>query len=88
VCSPDPSMHGGVAPGNTIPAPRFLGAMDSGVLGLGLLCSSGSPSPPVCRGQVENSAEQACSWVAAADRLLREVMAMVGRDIMHPIQVS
>jgi hypothetical protein len=37
---------------------------------------------------VEDSAEQVCSQVATVDRLLQEVLAMFGRDILHPIRVS
>jgi hypothetical protein len=36
---------------------------------------------------VEGSSEQAYSLVVATDRLLQEAMTMVGRDILHPIQV-
>jgi hypothetical protein len=32
--------------------------------------------------------ERACSWGMAVDRLLQEVMAMVGWDILHPIRDS
>jgi hypothetical protein len=32
--------------------------------------------------------EDACSKVAATDKLLREAMAMDGRDTLHPIWVS
>jgi hypothetical protein len=41
---------------------------------------------PTC--QVEGSVEQECSQVVATDRLLREAMAMVGQDVLHPIWVS
>jgi hypothetical protein len=37
---------------------------------------------------MENSTEQACSRVAATDKLLREALAMVDQDILHPIRVS
>jgi hypothetical protein len=37
---------------------------------------------------VEGITEQACSRVMALDKLLQEVMAMVGQDILHPIWVS
>jgi hypothetical protein len=78
VHSSGPSMTGGTAPSDLVLAPGSIGAVDKGVTELGLPCYPGSPSPPISWGQVENSAEQACSWVAAMDRLLREVMAMVG----------
>jgi hypothetical protein len=38
--------------------------------------------------QVENSAEQACSQVEAAKRMLHETLATVSRDILHTIRVS
>jgi hypothetical protein len=83
-----PSMPGGIAPGNAVPATGFFGAVDLGVAGLELSGSPNSPSPHVSWGPVENSAEHACSWVTTTDRLLREAKAMVGRDILHPIQDS
>jgi hypothetical protein len=49
---------------------------------------TGSPSLSVNWGQVEDSVEQACSQVVAMKRLLRETLAMVSRDILHPIWVS
>jgi hypothetical protein len=37
---------------------------------------------------VKNSVKQACSHVVAVEWLLWEAMAMVGRDVLHPIWVS
>jgi hypothetical protein len=37
---------------------------------------------------VENNVEQACSWVAVADMMLQKTLAIIGRDILHPIWVS
>jgi hypothetical protein len=88
VCSFSPNMPMCTTLGDAVPAPGFSSAMDLGVTRLGLLGSSSSPSTSSDWGQVENSAKQACSWVAAADKLLREAMTMVGRDILHPIWVS
>jgi hypothetical protein len=78
VCSSGPSMPRCTSSINVIPALRFSGAVDLGVVGLGLLGSPLSPSSPVNCGQVENRAEHACSWVATMVRLLREAMAKVG----------
>jgi hypothetical protein len=70
VCSPGPSLPGSIAPSDAVPAPGSLGAVDTGVIILGLLGYHGALSPPVSWRQVENSAKQACSWIAATDRLL------------------
>jgi hypothetical protein len=42
--SPDPSMIGCTSSGDTVPAPGFSGAVDSGVVGPRLSGSPGSPS--------------------------------------------
>jgi hypothetical protein len=65
-----------------------LSVVDPRVIGLGLTGFPGTSSPPISWRHVEGSVEQACSWVAIVDRLLREAMAVVGRDILHPIRVS
>jgi hypothetical protein len=71
-----------------VPASGFSCVVDPRVAGTGSPGSLGSLPPPVNWGQVEDSAQQACSHVAAADRVLWEVLAMIGRDILHLIQVS
>jgi hypothetical protein len=68
-----PVLHGCTAPSNAVPTPGFTGALGTGVAGLRPLCSPGS--------QVKNSVEQACLRVADAERVLWEVMAMVGRGV-------
>jgi hypothetical protein len=37
---------------------------------------------------VEGNEELVCSWVATTSLLLRETLAMVGWDVLHPIWVS
>jgi hypothetical protein len=64
------SIPGCTAPGNTVPTPEFLGAVDPGVAGLGSPGFLDSSSLPVNWVQVEDNTEQACSQVAAVDRLL------------------
>jgi hypothetical protein len=65
--------------------PWFSGAMDLGVVGLGLLGSPSSSSPPIDWGQVERNTEQACSQDETTNRLLRKAMVLVGWDVLHPI---
>jgi hypothetical protein len=55
---------------------------------LGLQCYPDVPSPPTSWRRVEGSTEQACSRVAAVDRLLCEAMVVVSRDILQPVYVS
>jgi hypothetical protein len=85
-------------PGFRPPEDATLGAMAS-ALGsshtmdfraneLGL---SGYPrAPPLSASsrQVEGAVELTCSQVAAASQLLKEMLATVGRDVLHPTQVS
>jgi hypothetical protein len=85
VCSPVPSMPGSTAWGDAVPTLKPLGVADLGVTELGLPRNPDLLSPPTSRRQVGNSVEQACSRVTATDRLLREAIAMVGRDILHLI---
>jgi hypothetical protein len=85
VCSPVPSMPGSTAWGDAVPTLKSLGVADLGVTELGLLRNPDLLSPPTSRRQVGNSVEQACLRVTATDRLLREAIAMVGRDILHLI---
>jgi hypothetical protein len=40
-----------------------------------------------CR-QVAGGVELTCSWVATVGRLLKEMLDMVGRDVLQPAQVS
>jgi hypothetical protein len=84
----DSSMLGHKSPGDTVPAPGSSGAVGSGVAKLLLSGYLGSSFPPVKWGQVENNMEQACSQVEAVKRMLQEMLATVGRDILHPIRVS
>jgi hypothetical protein len=65
-----PSMPGCTIPGDVVPGLRFSGVVHPRVTGLGLPRAPGSPYSLVDWGQVENSMEQACSRVAAVDRLL------------------
>jgi hypothetical protein len=81
-------MPGGIAPGDAVSALGSLGVVDPWVAELGLSGYTDSLPPPVSWGQLENNAELACSRVPVVDRLQWEVMAMVGRDILHPIWVS
>jgi hypothetical protein len=62
--------------------------MDSGVAEMGLPGYPGAPSPPVSWRQVEGSAEQSRLRVATTDRLLREAMAMIVCNVLHPVWVS
>jgi hypothetical protein len=88
VCNPSPSLPRGIALGEAVQAPESLATVDPGITVLGLSGFPGTPSPPVSWMQVEGSAEQACSGVAAIDKVLWEVMVMVGLDILQPIWVS
>jgi hypothetical protein len=85
VCGLSPSLPGSIALGDMVPAPKSLSAVDLGVMELWLPGYPSAPSPPISWRQVENITEQACSQVAAADRLLRKAMAMVGHDFLDPI---
>jgi hypothetical protein len=87
-CSLGPCLPGGTSPGEAVQAYGSLSTMDPGVTELGFPSYPGMPSPPVSWKQMEGSAEHTCLWVPVVDRLLREAMAMVGRDILHPIQVN
>jgi hypothetical protein len=62
--------------------------MGLGVTELLLPGYPGSPFLPFNWGQVEDIATQACSQVVAVERLLWEILATVGRDILHPIWVN
>jgi hypothetical protein len=88
VCSPSPSLPRGIIPGDAVPSLGSLGAMDSGVAEMGLPGYPGAPSPPVSWRQVEGSAEQSRLRVATTDRLLREAMAMIVCNVLHPVWVS
>jgi hypothetical protein len=87
-CSPCPSMPRDTALSTVVLAPRSLGVVYLGAAELVSSCYPGATPPPVSWRQVEGSAEQACSRVVATDKLLWEVMAMVGQYILHPIRVS
>jgi hypothetical protein len=67
---------------------QYLGVANPRVIKLGLPGYPGAPFEPVSWRQVEGNVEQACSWVATTDILLREVVAMVGPDFLYPIRVS
>jgi hypothetical protein len=78
VCNLSPSLPRIIAPGDAVPAPWSLEVMHPRVTELGLPSYLSVLSPPVSWRQVEGCVEQACSQVAAVDKLLREVMAVVG----------
>jgi hypothetical protein len=71
------SVPGSAAPCDAAPAPGSLGALGSGVSGWLLLCYLGFPPPPIESRQVGDNAESAGSWVAVAERLLHETLALV-----------
>jgi hypothetical protein len=85
VHSPGPSLPRSIAPSNAVLAPGVLGAVDPRVAELGLSGYLDVSSLPVSLRQVENNVEQACSWVAATNKLLWEAMDMVSQVILHPI---
>jgi hypothetical protein len=66
----DIGMPGHTTPGDTVLAPGSTGAVGPGVAGLLLPGYPVSPSPPINCGHVEDRAEQACSQVVVAKRLL------------------
>jgi hypothetical protein len=74
--------------GDVVPAPGFSGVVVPGVAGLPLAGSPSFPAPPIDGRQVEGDAEFACLQVAAAERLLHEMLVSVGRNLLHPIRVS
>jgi hypothetical protein len=88
VCGPGPTQPRSQALGEEVHAPGSMSMVHPGVIELGLPGYLGAPPPPVSWRHVEANAKQVCSWVATMDRLLLEAMAMVGRDILHPIWVS
>jgi hypothetical protein len=72
-------------PGRCGPSLRVLGCRRSEGSRNGVTWFPRLTAPTDQLGQVEDSAQQVCSQVAATDRLLWEVLAMVDRDILHPI---
>jgi hypothetical protein len=82
------SVPKSAAPDDAAPTPGSPGAMCLGVSRLILLGSPGFLSPPINWRWVEDNAEFACSHVTATERLLHETLALVGRNILRPIQVS
>jgi hypothetical protein len=88
VHSPSPSMPSRATPGDTVSALGSLDVVDLGAIELGLSAYPGVPSLPARWRQVEGSVEQVCLWVVAMGRLLWEVIAVVGRDILHLVWVS
>jgi hypothetical protein len=66
-----------IAPGDAVSPLGFLGVVVPGVARLLLPGSPGSLSPPVNWGQVEDSAEYACSQVIAVERLLQEMLTSI-----------
>jgi hypothetical protein len=65
-----------------------LGIVGLGVSGLLLLGSHDFPHPPINWRRVEDNTEFTCSQVATAERLLHEILASVGRNILRPILFS
>jgi hypothetical protein len=88
VCSPSPSLPRGAIPGDAVPTLGSLGATDLVVDETKLPGYPGAPSPNVSWRQVEGSVEQACLRVVITDRLLREAVAMIICNVLHPIWVS
>jgi hypothetical protein len=65
-----------------------LGIVGLGVSRLLLLGSHDFPHPPINWRRVEDNTEFTCSQVATAERLLHEILASVGRNILRPILFS
>jgi hypothetical protein len=81
ILSRDPAL------GRTVQALRSMSAINPGAAELGLPGYPGALAPPINWRHVEGSVEQVCSRVATVDRLLWEMIAMGGQDILHPIWV-
>jgi hypothetical protein len=62
--------------------------VDFGANELGLSDFSRVPPLSTSWRQVEGGAELTCSQVVAVSRLLKEMLAMVGQDVLQPTQVS
>jgi hypothetical protein len=84
---PGSSLPGYAALGDTISTLGTSYIMDPGATNLGLSSFLSASSPPANWRQVEGGMELACSWVVARGQLLREVLIMASRDILHPVQV-
>jgi hypothetical protein len=69
--------------GGAAPAPGSLSIVGPGVSGLFLSGSPGSSSPPINWRRVKYEAESACLHVAAAERLLHEMLASVHQNILR-----
>jgi hypothetical protein len=70
----------------SIPGSSYIVDLGAGVLGL-----SGyprAPLQPTSWRQVAGGAKSTCSWVATVRRLLKETLAMVGRDVLQPARVN
>jgi hypothetical protein len=82
------SVPRSAAPDDAAPIPGSPGTMCLGVSRLILLGSPNFLPPPINWRRVEDNAEFACSQVTTAERLLYKTLALVSRNILHPIQVS
>jgi hypothetical protein len=70
------------------PAPGPFGIVDFGANELGLLGYPRALPLSASWRQVEGGAEPTCSKVVIASRLLKEMLATVGWDVLHPTRVS
>jgi hypothetical protein len=70
----------------SVPGPFDI--VDLGAGELGLPGNPRAPPLPASWRQVAGGAELTCSWVTTMGRLLKEVLAMVGRDVLQLARVS
>jgi hypothetical protein len=83
----DLGMPESAVPGEVIPATRFSGFIDLAVAGLPLPGSPGFSPPPIDWRRVEGDIEFVCSQDAVVKRLVHEMLASIGRNLLHPIWV-
>jgi hypothetical protein len=81
-------VPGNAALGDVASAPGSSSTMSLGLSGLYLPGSPGAPAPPINWRWVEDEADFACLQVAAAERLLQEMLASVHQNILRLVQVS
>jgi hypothetical protein len=74
--------------GDVMSVPGSSDIMDLGTGELGLPGYPRVPLRPTSWRQVAGCAELMCSWVATVHRLLKEMLVVVGPDVLQPVWVS
>jgi hypothetical protein len=78
----------GTASDGMMSVPKFFNIVDLGGGELGLPGYPKALPLPASWRQVAGGALLMCSWVATVVRLLKEVLATVGQDVLQQAQVS